>query len=287
MDVDWRALVFEPGCQARLRRQALQRFGRDTLTEEAMTDALDALSRDDWAALQGYDGRAAPQTFLHVAFGNALEDFRRRRYGRRRPPVWVQRLGSLWECVFQWQCLEGLAAETIVERLCPAAAADALLTPDYVRDIARQLRGRIPDCGAHTGEIDLDPADPVLLEQPGTGAGPEAMLAEHELGTLLQALAGLLGAAISEPDTGALARHMHERRGALRAALRLDDEERLLLRLVFQDGLSTAAAARRLAQPEHTVRRRLRALLARLREGLAAVGLGADDILGMLRDRAG
>lgn len=287
MHIDWRALIFEPASQERLQRQAAHRFKNETLAEEAITYAIETLSRDNWEILNAFDGRASPTTYLHVAFGNAFEDFHRRRFGRRRPPAWIQRLGSLWEQAFNMACLERLPPEIIAGKLCANAATDGgtVLTPEYARDIVAQIRSRVTDCETRSGELPYAPDDPVFLEHVSDHASPSDLLAEQELATLMEALTDLLGAG-NTPVALDLTRQMHERRARLQAALKLADEDRLLLRLIYQDGCSVSEAARRLGQPDHTIRRKLRALLDRLRLALESVGLGAADILGMLRERA-
>lgn len=288
MQIDWHALIFDSATQERMQRQALHRFKNETLAEEAITYAIDTLSRDGWQMLNAYDGRASAPTFLHVSIGHAFEDFHRRRFGRRRPPVWIQRLGSLWEQVFHQACLERLPTEEIISQIRKTAAevGNSALTPEYARTIVSQVRGRVTDCEARSGEQAFDPSNPVLQEYASESTAPADLLAEHEFSTLLEVLAEMLGSGRAS-DSPSLTRQMLARRERLQSALQLADEERQLLRLIYQDGCSVSEAARHLGQADHTLRRRLRALLDRLRLLLESVGLGADDILAMLRDEAG
>lgn len=286
MQVDWHKLIFEQSSQERLNRQAFQRFKNETLAEEAITYAIDTLSQNNWQILHAYDGRASPPTFLHVAIGHAFEDFHRRRFGRRRPPAWIQKLGSLWELAFTLACLERLPAEDIVNRLLAFAASTGTteLSADDARKMVRQVRGKVTDCEARSGELTYEPHDPVLIEQESGSTSPAELLAEHEMAILLEVLAELLGVALADQQME-LTERMQTRRNRLKTVLQLADDDRILLKLIYQDGCSVSEAARRLEQPDHTIRRKLRALLEHLRSSLQAAGLAASDVLDMLRER--
>jgi DNA-directed RNA polymerase specialized sigma24 family protein len=62
----------------------------------------------------------------------------------------------------------------------------------------------------------------------------------------------------------------------LQDAIDLDDDVRLALKLIYQDGLTVAAAARALRMPEHQVRRMRDRAVSQLRQTMLAAGIGPE-----------
>lgn len=288
--IDWAGLFFDSqsGWQNKMMALANRRFAGTADADSAYNFALEEISADDWQRLSaGYKGTGSPAGFLRITFVRLLEEYAVRKYGRRRPPVWVKRLGTMWVRIFELLCLKRLLPGTIVDTL----GARGEHSPDLIRDAITQIRGRIPGCGQYVGEYlagedGLNPGD-----TEGVGEGPEPELEETELAELLGAIAGLLAEAPASQaeaagETANPARKLTliERRDRIRARLPLTDQERLILRLVYQDGFSIARTARAVRMHEQKVRRTHKGLIARIHESLAGVGLDAAAV-GRLVDR--
>lgn len=275
--MDWQAFYFHPSLDwpRRLQQRAGQRFGTDgSLAEEAYTYALDRMSANGWERLRKYTGKAQPGTFLMAVFANLLQDFDRERHGRVRPPAAIEHRGPLWVRVFELLCLERKLPETVVEHL--SARGDR--KPEAVRSAIKDVKALHPRCGEEgRGEIPVDGED---LERAAEAAPSVSHLLEREAReSWLLALSGLFG----EP-AGPGGHNDSPGRGAdgtdtVALIGLMQPEDLLLLRLVYQEGFTAAAAARRLARPEHDVRRQLKRLLLRLREYLSARGVSADELI--------
>ena len=259
----------EPRWMPRLERLAERRFPSSmALAEEAFNAALDHLlgaasplkplrdvATDDEGAFR----------YFAACFSNALEDFSRRRFGRRRPPEWVQALGGVWVQLFKWLCLERLEPETVIDRLADDRAGETLGSQHPRREalqMVRQLKGRIPNCGAGDGEVSLDgspsedgPAWSQRVEDPD--GGPDRALAAARIESALQVLSGVLGEDVRLPSPERV------------AGVALSDREVVLLRLMYVDGVALAKAARMMGLQEHQARYLHKTCLARLR---AAIG---------------
>ena len=277
---DWQQFVFDPAGRwiERLVRLAERRFPNAAVSGAAYNFAFDKISKDDWRLLENYTGKAQPGTYLTAVFGRLLEDYSRMHFGRPRPPTWLHRMGELWTRVYQLLCLERMEPGSIADRL---TAGHARPRAEVERTIA-VVRARIPDCGQSRGEIAAaDLTDTIESKQKET-TNPESELSEQELGELLRALRDLLGrdagdAARDPPSgAGAASSSLASRLAELRASLDLDDVDHLILKVVYQDGLAVAAAARVLRLPEHRVRRRCERTVKRLCGAMLAAGIGPE-----------
>ncbi|MDG4595527.1 MAG: helix-turn-helix domain-containing protein [Candidatus Contendobacter sp.] len=254
--MDWRSILFDStrGLFKHLDALARRRFPTDpNLAEEAFNAVLDALSRDDWARLARFDGRGSAEGYLVRAFSHALEDFARQRFGRPRPPATIARRGGMWLRIYQ---------QLIVERRLEPSIIDALVadTEWSVADITEAIREVKALCQSATNlgafvplEDNLDPAAirEATVDPPPE---PERQLQRSLRERLAHGLSRLFDAthAAAGDDQG----------------VEVDAEDRVLIRLLYAEGLSLAASARLLGRPEHEVRRRHQHLLKVLRQQL-------------------
>jgi len=267
--IDWQALFFEPRAEwpARLMARARRRYGNRPDAEAAYNHAFEAMCENDWARLRdGYRGSGTAEGFMAITFLNLLEEYAVRKYGRPRPPAWLQRLGGVWKRVYELLCLRRLEPQVVVDLLCSAQARDS-----DVRAAIREVRARIPRCGEHRGEQ----ADDGTIEQEHSASTPASELEQGELEHLLEVLAGVFGheQAAERAFDGAAANRARMRIAALERNLELTGQERLLLRLVYEENCSIPEAARNLNLNERTARRAHARLMDRLRAALAEQGL--------------
>lgn len=285
--MDWQAFVFDSSANwiDRLTAIARRRFGNGSIADEAFNFAFERLSADNWNMLTQFSGRAHPGTFLVTVFTNELEDFARRKFGRPRPPAWLERLGDLWLRIFKLLCLERQEPETIVDRLC----AGQLRDPNDIRQIIKTVRGKISDCGKRTGEMVTDQV-PDMGGDIDAVADPETIITRTDLAMLFRVLNSVLrGDVNAEPPhvsaaADTLAHTAFGKLASLRDALTLSAEECLILRQIYQDNVSISAVARGLRQPDHQVRRNAQRAVTRLRDALHAAGLTADVIRALLQE---
>lgn len=263
--VDWAGLFF--GMSDRLMARARKRYGPSEDAEAAYNYSLDCISTDDWVRLgSSYKGLGSPEAFLAVTFCNYLEEYAVRKYGRRRPPAWLRRLESWWLTCYRMLCLQRLLPETVVERL----SADGDPAPGRVRQAIREIRKRIPNCGAHFGEQVRD--DGGEANDLPDDEAPGDVIESGELAVLTEILRG--EGYRSPPGEGGpeLTKSLEGRLSELQRALGMTPDERLIARLIYQERCSVSAAARRLGLPDHQVRRRHQAMLRRWRAALEEFG---------------
>lgn len=276
IEVDWSTLFFD--LESKLSAVAERRYYRSPDAGAAFNFAFEKISADNWGRLRnGFEGRGSPTGFLRVTFLRLLEDYATAKYGRKVPPLWLRRLGALWKRIYQLLCLERQLPATIVDVLTARSQHSA----NEIRYAIEQIRGRIPDCGAYRGEQTREDLD--------TRASSEAALCgeleSSEQLTILSVLRGMLVDASSHsgavfaavgndnPATDSLGKKLEE----AVVAVALTNQERLLLKLVYEERLTITASSAALHLPRKTVSRMHQRVTKRLKDALAPLGLDDPD----------
>jgi DNA-directed RNA polymerase specialized sigma24 family protein len=266
---DWQAILFDPSTDllGRLDAMARRRFWDENDALQAVDFALDVLQANDWQTLAGFRGAASPSTFVTSVALRLFEDFHRRRYARCRPPRWIVSLGSPWQEAFELLCCRHLEPADAAARLAGRFEASEW-TEDALLRLSRTVRSRVVDCRQRDHVVSMDTPDRELADRLETTASqsesPEESIDTAEQLAALVALAELLGSPLPdgmEVDADWV--------GRLHARIRVSDEDRTVLRLVFQGGIPLAEVARMLDTPYRRLRKRLDSVLEHLKDVLA------------------
>jgi RNA polymerase sigma factor for flagellar operon FliA len=230
------------------RRHAI---GGDDVQEATSWVKLRLLEHD-YGVFRKFRGESAITTYLTVVIAMLLREYRVQCWGRWRPSAAARRRGGL-----------AVRLETLVYR------------DGYRLDQAAQL--------LHTsGETDLSDRQlaALLSELPARGASRPA-----DVGPELLDGAPASARADDLVERGELAAHREATDRALAQALeRLPDEDRVVLRMRFWEGLSVADVARALRVPQKPLYRRIERALAQLRRHLEVAGVSRDDARALLTD---
>lgn len=271
MVVDWKEIILSNW--GLINRLAVHRFGGGPLAEEAALAVMNQLLENDGERLHGYQGRASVSAFLAAVSWRLLEDFSRRRFGRKRPPLWIRHLGGIWLQLYRLLCLERL---DIAEAVAGIRQGKGDESAAELEEAAWTVRQQVLDCGAHQGlEVELDENQPVP-DVSGEHPGEQARKFENrERQELFQMVFRLLTDASEET----VDRNM----GALcMLQVQLSPEEKLLLKLCYHDTISVTRAGEMLGLNRHQAHGRMRRLLTRLRGDFQRSGLDRE-ILELLR----
>ena len=242
---------------------AVRRFGRSPLAEEAALAVIDGLAAEDWQRVRVFSGQASFSSFILAISARLFEDFARKRFGRVRPPLWVQTFGGIWQRLFQALCLERLPVNDAVEIVHQRQVA---AEKTAVEAAAYELLARIPDCGmARSLEVAYE--EEALVDDDDGAAGPAGTLESREQKEMFQAVFQLvLGQELRTDGDDLLQKYRM-------LQTNLPPEEKLLLKLCFQDGLGVTEAGAMLGMTRFQVHGRMRRLLARLQAEFARCGL--------------
>ncbi len=248
-----------------INSMAARRFGEGVLAEEAALAVFDGLNADNWHRLRAYNEKATFTTFIRTLTARLLEDFARTRFGRVRPPLWVKTLGGIWEKLFTALCLERLplldAVEVVLQR-------QSVIGEKEIESAAYDLLARISDCGTHQG---LE----VAYEE-NSSAGdqgepiPDRSVEEQQKKELFEAVFQLVLGVKDFVVSETLLKKINQLK------VSLSPEEKLLLKLCYQEGLGVAQAGEMLGMSRFQAHGKKRRLMARLKEEFERVGLDKD-----------
>lgn len=217
------------------------------------------LLEDDCAILRKFQGRSSFRTYLVTVVQNLFRDYRIAKWGKFRPSAQARRLGTTAIRLEILLVRDGIPFEEAAELLRRNHGVEES-TGDLAR-LAGELPPRVPT-RTPTQAGDEDVLDSLSESAEARGpAGPEERLRDRERAETQERLeAGL--------------------RRALRA---LEPEDRLILKMRFEDGFTVAAVARTLGLEQKPLYRRIGRSLRTLRAELEAAGVGAEtasDLLG-------
>lgn len=230
------------------RRNAV--YGADA--EDFASWARLRLIENDHAILRKFQRRSSLATYLAVVVNNLFRDHRISRWGKWRPSAAARRLGPDAVKLETLIARDGQSVDEAIRTLHENAGIEASATDliELVAQLPRRVQRRVET----SDELDALPA-PAEVEN-------RIQRGEREL--------------IAERARGALER----------ALLALDAEDRLVLKLRFDDGWTVATIARSLGLEQKPLYRRVESLLRTMRGRLENAGVDADqaaDLIGWPR----
>jgi RNA polymerase sigma factor (sigma-70 family) len=259
--VDWKEKTL--AYWTRINAQTVRRFGPGPLAEEAALAVIDGLAADNWQRVRAFGGQASFSTFILTVSARLAEDFARKRFGRVRPPLWLQTFGGFWLKLFQLLCVERSGLSDAVERV---AQQDLAEEKAAIETAAYELLARIPDCGMERGR------EVVFVEEEGpldviSATGPADTMEGCQRREVFQAVFQLVVGQEQRTVDEALLKKYQELK------ISLQPEEKLLLKLCYQDGLAVTEAGAMLGMNRFQVHGKLRRLLKKLQTTFEQCGL--------------
>lgn len=265
LDIDWALVVLDERFMAGVDAMAAKRFVQPTLAEEATTAIIDALSANEWQRLNGFAGNSQPSTYAFSVASRAMEDFSRKKFGRPRPPAWLQERGQVWVRLWRMLCLERQWPAVIEQKLA-LDFKDGLLSAAI-----RAIKQRIPRCG-EPGFAECCVTELGLETLPDDeGESIEVSIQKAQRQRLSDVLALLIEN--SEAASATVPSNAKAALESLEQCVVLDVDDKLLLSLTYEDGLSSRKVAELMGGSAATVQRRLQALRQQLSEALTHLGL--------------
>ena len=224
-----------------------RKFFNPDEADECFVFVLDGLKADDCRRLRSFKGRASLKTFLYTLVNSLAADFSRRKYGRRRLPETVKRLGDLAQAVYRLVCWKRYSWSEAYEIAC----LEGLFRGGYGLFLKETEPVKEAPCRRNPYFVSTDKEDAWVPEPAGSEPNPlESLLAKME-----------------EEEKFKAAKIIKE------ISSTLSEEDRLLLALVYGSGRSAAMAGRSVGLKPGTARKRLKRILTLFKAGLLAQGI--------------
>ena len=223
-------------------------FSNESDQNESFVFILDSLKADNFRRLRAYKGKSKLTTYLYSLVNSLIIDFRRKRYGRRRIPAGVAKLGTWAEAVYRLVCWQKFSFDDAYDFL----QVEGLFQGPYDRYIEEIAPIRKAPCRENPA---FQPLDEVSTSV------PENM--DESSSNPLEILLGSLD---------------HQRRVKALKIIRattttLSQEDQVLVRLVYGSEQSVKTAAIITGLSVSSARRRLKRVLNQYREQLLSEGI--------------
>jgi RNA polymerase sigma factor (sigma-70 family) len=223
-------------------------FSAENDRNEAYLFVLDSLKDDNFRRLRAYRGQSKLSTYLHTLINSRVIDFRRKRYGRRRIPAAVAKLGRWAEAVYRLVCWQRFSFDDAYDFL----QIDGHFEGSYDQFMQAIEPIRNAPCRENPSFISIDQhtqeTEPDIRN---TGLNPLELL-------------------VQKLDRERRIKALKVIRETTR---QLPEKDQLLVRLVFGSEQSLQAAAKVIQLSTSAARRRLKGLFIKYRERLLAVGI--------------
>jgi len=245
---------------------ARKRFPNDNdMGDQALSYVLDKLEEQEWQRVVGWDGCGSFATFLAVLVTRLMTDFVRMKFGYHRPPAWIkEKKDAFWQRAFKLCTVDKYERRETIEVLCSERSEmsreeiEAMVNTVYAK-CTKQAR-------FSEGNIDIDQIE----ESASADDGMEDNISNKQL---LEVLLEYIQADDSSADTvvddstkGLLDR--------LKSHINMSDEDRLLLRLRFCEGLKVNEISKML-HLESNLYKRINGLIDDLRNACQQCGIEA------------
>jgi hypothetical protein len=200
--------------------------------------------------------------FITTLAVRLLTDFTRERYGYLRKSAWLAGKGDpLWDAVYRLLMVENCPRHEAIERLLLSEPErERWFIEEVVKTIHKRCQEKPPPMEQH---ISIDAA----VEEPDAGSAPEEQLRVKDK-EMLEALWAYLQA----DDGLAITPRVAEIITRLRAYLRLTEEDRLLLKLYYQDGIKIKVIVK-LLNLQGDPYKRIKKIIAQIQKACQKAGL--------------
>jgi len=224
------------------RRQRLERSD----CEDFASSIHLKLIENDYAVLRAYEGRSGFATYINIVVQRAALDYRIHVWGKWHASAEAKRLGDVAVDLERILHRDGRTLDDAVSILAPKHDG-------ITRDSLAALAARLPERAPKRRDVDVDEAESVAVTRPGD---------------------------VEEPLVAEERRRLSEHVSSIMALLidGLPDDERVILQLRFEGGMTVAQIARALRLDQKLTYRRIERRMRELREELQRRGIAPEDV---------
>lgn len=231
----------------RIEAVCRRKFYDPVEADECFVYILDQLQANDFKRLRSFKGRSSFKTYVYTVINSLAADFKRRKYGRKRIPKAVSKLGEWAERVYRIVCWQRYNYKDAYEITC----LEGIFEGSFGKflETVEPLRG-VP-CRENPSFLSVDDEEGAAPDLSDAEANPlEELLCRMDDEVRLKALAVIK-----------------------KVTDELNEIDQTLVRLVYGSGKSMAAAGRAAGLKPNAARKRLKSILTRYKAGLLAEGI--------------
>ncbi len=225
-----------------------RRFPDRNDADECYLFIIESLEESDYRRLRAFKGKSSLKTYLYTLVNSLAADFNRKKYGRRRIPKIVSKLGLWAEAVYRFVCWQKFSFDDAydmvsIQGLFSGSFNEFLDSAEPIRHAPCPENPRFVSGDADVGDTFSNTED--------QGFNPlEALIEKLDRERRIRA-----GEIIREVTS------------------ELSDEDQILVKLVYGSDHSAAAAAKVLGISPPAARKRLKSLLIKYKAALLAEGI--------------
>jgi hypothetical protein len=209
---------------------AYKRFPNDTeMSGQALSFVLYKLKEQDWKRIRDWDGQGSFTTFLAVLGARQMTGFVSSRFGCYRPPVWLQQKNDpLWDKAFRLFAVEKYHRSEALEALF---ADTSKMNLDDLEEIVDTVYSKCTNQARFS-------EDDVVIDHIGALVTVDAGLADTAFNNnrLIEILMECIQSEVTSIDA-ITDNRVRDLLSYLKNQIDISDEDRLILRLKFCEGL--------------------------------------------------
>lgn len=232
------------------------------------------------------ENRSITDALIFAVFKNELVSVKRNRLGYPRPRQWLREFGQLGQDLFEWICLKKIPRRQVIEQAqdqrhaasyadVVIASADANNLLGLLDHLINQMN-EVRECDGvrpETDDINAEHAPQFKDDAQNTEQ-------QTDSAQIQRLLSVLLGTADNAPVVREkAAKRLEQLRSALATQSELSDEDILVLRCYYYQGMSQSEVAKLVGKPLQQVVRQRESAIVRIRETLEKYGLTRDALL--------
>lgn len=224
-----------------LDRLCQRRFpNQSNLAHEGLLFVMEQFEKDDWYRVRTWQGKGKFSTYITTLSSRLLTDFQRKKQGHIRLPQWLKdKTDPIWPSAYRLVIVETFNRQEAISKL-------AVMYPNketwFIEQIVATVNSRCDSRAPFTGnEVDID-------DQPELSS--DAFLPERSLSIHDEELSAVLWDLLQrEPvEQSAQDHHSYARvrsiGNRLKPFLNFTEEDKLMLRMRYVDGLTMKKIAR-------------------------------------------